>query len=79
MTVSLQDHPEIASISKTFQVTIDCTVTTISFNPGITTSQIVNIGIDEPFSIPFGVTKTLACIAAPTISLTPSLGFVTIS
>jgi len=54
-------------------------VTSIAFNPGIPASQIVRIGIDEPFSIPFSVTKTKACSGAPTFAISPLLGFVSIT
>lgn len=81
LTVSLQNYTGIPSITKTpITITVNCVVTSLSFNAGIPTTQIVNIGIDsQPFSIPFSVTKTLACASAPTFSISPALGFVTIS
>jgi hypothetical protein len=76
-TIKLANYPMVPEIIKTFQVTINCVVQTLSFNANNPVSnQVIQIGIDtQPFSIPYSVTKFPLCTQTPTFTLNPSLSF----
>jgi len=77
MLVKLTDFPSIAGITKTFTVTVTCTVSTLSFTNHPTASKTIEVGIDsQPFTMNYAVTKSPNCAQNPTWSLNPSLSFV---
>jgi hypothetical protein len=78
MLVKLTDFPSIGGITKTFTVTVTCTVSTLTFTTSPIVSNTIEIGIDsQPFKINYAVTKSPNCAQNPTWSLSPSLSFVT--
>jgi hypothetical protein len=78
MEVKLTDYPSIAAITKTFKVTVTCTVSTLTFSTSPMTSKTIEIGIDlQPFDMNYAVTKSPNCAQNPTWSLVPSLAFIT--
>ena len=80
MTVSLASYPAITPITKNFDVIITCGVISIVFDATTPATQILNIGVDsQPMSIPFSITKVLPCPQPATFTLSPTLGFVTLS
>jgi hypothetical protein len=77
MEVKLTDYPSI-TITKTFKVTVTCTVSTLTFSTSPMASKTIEIGIDsQPFDMNYAVTKSPNCAQNPTWSLVPSLAFIT--
>jgi hypothetical protein len=78
MLVKLTDFPAIAGITKTFTVTVSCTVTTLSFSTSPISTKTIEIGIDsQPFTTNYAVTKTPNCAQNPTFTLSQTLSFIT--
>jgi hypothetical protein len=62
MVVKLTDYPSIAAITKTFTVTVTCTVSTLTFSTSPMASKTIEIGIDsQPFDMNYAVTKSPNC------------------
>ncbi len=77
MEVKLTNYPSI-TLTKTFDVTITCTVSTLTFLTSTLASKTIEVGVDtQPFTMNYAVTKTPNCAQNPTWSLSPSLSFVT--
>jgi hypothetical protein len=77
MEVKLTNYPSI-TLTKTFDVTITCTVSTLTFLTSPLASKTIEVGVDtQPFTMNYAVTKTPNCAQNPTWSLSPSLSFVT--
>ena len=77
MTVSLTDYSGVSPLTKSFTVTVACTVQTLSFTATPPASTTIQIGIDtQPFYILFGTTKTPNCTQPPVFTLTPNFGFI---
>lgn len=47
MLVTLTDYPAIAGITKTFTVTVTCTVSTLTFTTSPLASKTIEVGIDS--------------------------------
>ena len=64
LIIKLTDYyPSVPSITKNFNVTITCVVQTLAFSLSTAVSTTMLIGINfQPFTIPFSVVKTPACI-----------------
>jgi hypothetical protein len=80
LKVELLNYPMVASITKTFQVTITCTVTTLVWNsiPSPLVDTTIEVAINpQPHDMFFSVTKTPNCVQDPAFTLTPALAFVT--
>jgi hypothetical protein len=77
MEVNLTDYPSI-KLTKTFDVTVICTVSTLTFSSTPMASKTIEVGIDsQPFTMYYAVTKSPNCAQNPTWSLSPPLSFVT--
>ena len=77
MEVKLTDYPSI-KLTKTFSVTVTCTVSTLTFSTSPLVSKTIEVGVgSQPFTMNYAVTKTPNCAQNPTWSLSPSLSFVT--
>ena len=77
MEVKLTDYPSI-KLTKTFSVTVTCTVSTLTFSTSPLVSKTFEVGVDsQPVTMNYAVTKTPNCAQNPTWSLSPSLSFVT--
>ena len=62
MEVNLSDFPSIPGITKTFTVTVTCTVSTLTFSTSPMASKTIEIGIDsQPFTMNYAVTKSPNC------------------
>ena len=62
MEVKLSDFPSIAGITKTFTVTVTCTVSTLTFSTSPMASKTIEVGIDsQPFTMNYAVTKSPNC------------------
>jgi hypothetical protein len=72
LKVELLNYPMVASITKTFQVTITCTVTTLAFttSPAATTDVIVGV-TTQPVDLPFVISKTPNCVQDPSFTMSP--------
>ena len=78
MEVKLTDFPAIAGITKTFTVTVTCTVSTLSFSTSPPASKTIEVGIDShPFTMNYAVTKSPNCAQNLTWTLSPTLAFIT--
>ena len=78
MEVKLTNYPAIAAITKTFKVTVTCTVSSLTFTTSPQASKTIEVGIDnQPFTMNYAVTKSPNCAQNPTWSFSPSLTFVT--
>ena len=73
----MSDFPSI-KLTKTFDVKVTCTVSTLTFSTSPLASKTIEVGVDlQPFTMNYAVTKTPNCAQNPTWSLSPSLSFVT--
>ena len=62
MEVKLSDFPSIAGITKTFTLTVTCTVSTLTFSTSPMASKTIEVGIDsQPFTMNYAVTKSPNC------------------
>lgn len=62
MLVKLTDYPAIAGITKTFTVTVTCTVSTLTFTTSPLASKTIEVGVDaQPYSMNYAVTKSPNC------------------
>jgi hypothetical protein len=69
MLVKLTDWPAIAGITKTFTVTVSCTVSTVSFSTSPIATKTIEVGIDsQPFTTNYAVTKSPNCAQNPTFT-----------
>jgi hypothetical protein len=61
MEVKLIDYPSF-TFTKTFKVTVTCTVSTLTFSTSPMSSKTIEIGIDsQPFDMDYAVTKSPNC------------------
>lgn len=80
MLVKLTDYPNVAGITKTFTVTVSCTVSTISFSTSPIDPITIELGIThQPFTSNYAVTKSPNCAQNPNFTLNQSPTFLTIS
>ena len=62
MLVKLTDFPSIAGITKTFDVVVTCTVSTLTFSTSPLLSKTIEVGIDsQPFTMNYVVIKSPNC------------------
>ena len=61
MEVKLADYPSI-KLTKTFDVTVSCTVSTLTFSASPIASKTIEVGVDsQPFTMNYAVTKAPNC------------------
>ena len=79
LTVKLTNYPLIAVITKSFTITITCTVTSMSF---LTYPQVlptlheIEVGVTtQPYNMDYSIVKTPNCLQDPTWTLTTANAF----
>ena len=78
LVIGLASYPSIATITKTFKITITCSVTTITYTTSPAASTSLEVGVTtQPYDLTFAVTKTPNCVQNPTFTLasTPAASF----
>ena len=70
LKIELNDYPMVTPITKTFQVTITCTVTTLTFttSPAASTDVVVGVTL-QPVDLNWAISKTPNCVQDPTYTL----------
>ena len=62
----------VTAITKTFQVTITCTVTTLAFLTPPTANTLVEVGVtSQPVDLNWAISKTPNCPHDPTFAISP--------
>jgi hypothetical protein len=78
LTIGLTDYPSIATINKTFSITITCIVTSLTYTTSPPATTNLEVGVDtQPHDMNFVITKSPNCSQDPTFTLasTPAAAF----